>query len=48
MQQLRDKGVWPRSRDLGLNFGTHLYLWTAEATNFKFGMQIDYNRPIQI
>jgi len=35
--------VWPRSRDLLLNFGSLYISGTAKPKNLKFGVQIDYN-----
>jgi len=32
--------VWPKSRDLLLNFGTLFIFGTAKATNLKFDVQI--------
>jgi len=41
--KLGDKRVWPRSRDLLSNFGTHYISGTLKDRNFKFGVQIDYD-----
>jgi len=43
--KLGNKGAWPRSRDLFLNFGTPFPVnisVTTKARNFKFGTQKGY------
>jgi len=41
--KIKGKGVWPRSRDILLNFCTPSIFETVSAVNFRFGAQIDFN-----
>jgi len=40
---LGQKGAWPRSRDLLLNFGTPIIFGSDKATDVKFGRRIEGN-----
>jgi len=41
MQKIGQVGVWTRSRDLFLNFGTPSISGTDKVRNFKFGVRVD-------